>query len=164
MTGTLRRTAWRILLFALLGLLLEVFFTAAWSLAEGDWTLRGRTSPWMMLDYGLLGLVAVPVARFLGRLRLPLVARAAVYMTGIFAVELASGWFFDLAGLRIWDYRKMPLNLGGYITLAYALAWYALGLVLERLHDRLDAISLVLASRTPVARIDETADGRSTLT
>ncbi len=153
-----RRIVWRVLLFALLGLLLEVFFTAAWSLSQGDWTLRGRTSPWMMLDYGILGLVVGPVSRLLVRLRLPLVARAAVYMLGIFAVELASGWLFDLAGLRIWDYRQMPLNLGGYITLAYAPAWFALGLVLERLHDRIDALSITLASGVRAASADETPE------
>ena len=84
-----RRIAWRVLLFACLGLLLEVFFTAAWSACEGDRTLRSHTSPLMMLDYGLLGLLVGPVARRFARL--PLAVRAAFYMVGIFAVELASG-------------------------------------------------------------------------
>ncbi len=139
-----RRVAWRVLLFACLGLLLEVCFTAAWSACEGDWALRAHTSPWMMLDYGLLGLLVGPVARRCTRL--PLAVRAAIYMLGIFAIELASGWLFDLAGLRIWDYRSRPWNVGGYITLTYAPAWYALGLVLERLHAVLDRAAAHLAS------------------
>lgn len=146
-TSDLRRVAWRVLLFACLGLLLEVLFTAAWSGFEGDPTLRAHTSPWMMLDYGLLGLLIAPVSRRIGRL--PLALRAAVYMAGIFAVELASGWLFDLAGLRIWDYRSRPWNLGGYITLTYAPAWYALGLVLERLHAILDRAAASLAAARP---------------
>lgn len=144
---SVRRVAWRVLLFACLGLLLEVFFTAAWSACEGDPTLRAHTSPWMMLDYGLLGLLVGPVSRRIARLPLPL--RAAVYMTGIFAVELASGWLFDLAGLRIWDYRGRTWNVGGYITLTYAPAWYALGLVLERLHAVLDRAAAHLAGERP---------------
>ncbi len=138
-----RRVAWRVLLFACLGLLLEVFFTAAWSASEGDRTLRAHTSPWMMLDYGLLGVLVAPVARRIARL--PLALRAAVYMAGIFAVELASGWLFGIAGLRIWDYRSRPWNVGGYITLTYAPAWYALGLALERLHLVLDRAAAHLA-------------------
>ena len=57
-----RRAAMRVLLFALIGLLMEVFFTSTAALIRGNWNWHGGTSPWMMLDYGILGLAVGPIA------------------------------------------------------------------------------------------------------
>ena len=137
----MKRAALRYLLFGCYGLLLEVFFTAAWALFNGDWSLRGHTSPWMMLDYGLLGIVLMPAAERLKAAGFPLPVRALVYMVGIYAVEYVSGMLFDLAGLKIWDYSCLPLNVHGYITLAYAPFWYGLGLMLEWWYWHVDAVA-----------------------
>lgn len=139
-----KRPAMRFLLFALIGLLIEVFFTATWRGIGGDWNLRGNTSPWMMIDYGLLGVLLWPIYTRLKAANIPLVARAAVYMVGIFIVEYISGMIFTAFGLRIWNYDHYALNLHGQITLLYAPFWYALGLVLEPLHRRVDAIAVLL--------------------
>jgi len=141
-----------------MGLLLEVFFTAVLAGYRGNWNLHGQTSPWMILDYGLLGLVLMPVARPLIRRGVPLALRAAVYAAGIFAVELVSGWVFDLCGLTIWDYSHLPWNLGGYITAVYTPLWYALGLVVEPLYRKVDAVAVVLAHGFTAEQIE----GRST--
>ena len=53
MPSNTARASLRFFLFALLGLLMEVFFTAASELLDGDWNMHGKTSPWMMIDYGL---------------------------------------------------------------------------------------------------------------
>ena len=112
-----RRVLVRFLMMALIGLLMEVFFTGAGRLIhEGDWNMRGHTSPWMMLDYGLLAILIMPMARFLITRKVPLAARAIVYMLGIYVIEFVSGWVFDLCGLEIWDYSHLPLNVCGYIT------------------------------------------------
>lgn len=140
-----RRTAMRVLLFALLGLLFEVFFTSTGALIRGNWNWRGGTSPWMMIDYGILGLAVGPIASALKARRVPLALRAVVYMLGIFLVEYVSGEVFTALGLKIWDYSHLPLNLRGQITLTYAPAWYFLGLFLEYLHARIDACALVLS-------------------
>ena len=140
-----KRVLWRVILFAWAGMLMEVFFTAAFAFKSGNWSLHGHSSPWMMLDYGLLGVALMPLAGPLIRCGVPLAVRAGVYMLGIFAVELVSGWVFDWCGLSIWDYSRLPCNLHGYVTLLYAPLWYGLGLCLESLYRRIDAMARVLA-------------------
>jgi uncharacterized membrane protein len=139
-----KRPALRFLIFALIGLLIEVFFTATFSLIGGNPNMRGSTSPWMMIDYGLLGVLLMPVATPLIKKGVPLFVRAAVYMIGIFVIEYFSGLIFVAFGLEIWNYDDKPLNLHGQITLTYAPFWYALGLVVEWLHRRVDAIAVLL--------------------
>ena len=139
-----KRALTRFLLFALLGLLLEVFLGAGQHLYRGDWNLRGSTSPWMMLDYGLLGLVVMPLARLLSRGGFPLAARALVYMLGIFLVEYVSGTVFTWCGLQIWSYRDLPYNLHGQIALVFVVPWYLLGLSAEFLNRKLDACAVTL--------------------
>ena len=139
-----RRAAMRVLLFALIGLLMEVFFTSTAALIRGNWNWHGGTSPWMMLDYGILGLAVGPIAGALKARRVPLALRAVVYMLGIFFVEYVSGVLFTACGLHIWDYSDLPWNLQGQITATYAPAWYALGLGVEYLYRRVDACAVVL--------------------
>ncbi len=150
-----RRVLVRVLLFALFGLLVEVFFTAISSLLRGNWNFRGGTSPWMMLDYGILGLAVAPISAALTKRRFPLAARAVVYMLGIFLVEYVSGEIFTLFGLSIWDYSDLPLNLRGQITLTYAPFWFFLGLWLEFLNRRIDACAVVLVRGLRVEDLPE---------
>lgn len=140
-----KRALMRFLIFAMMGLLLEVFFGATNNLIRMNWNLRGSSSPWMMLDYGLFGIILMPMARPLIRRGVPLPARAFLYMCIIFLVEYVSGVLFHFVlGLRIWDYTHLPYNLHGQIALYYAPAWYALGLVAEYLYRRVDACAVVL--------------------
>lgn len=145
----IKQTAVRVLLFALLGLLIEVFFTAAGSLTRGDWNLRGHTSAWMMFDYGILGVAVYPISSWLIQRNVRLFLRAAVYMLGIFAVEYISGELFTALGLRIWNYSRLPLNFRGQITLLYAPFWYALGLGLETLYRWIDRCARALVQPDP---------------
>jgi len=139
-----KRVVLRFFLFALLGLLMEVFFTATVGAIKGDINARGSTSPWLMIDYGLLGVVTAPLRDALLRVGLPLAARAAVSMLGIFFIEYVSGLAFTAAGLRIWDYSTYAYNLHGQITLLYAPFWYGLGLGVELLYRKVDAIAVLL--------------------
>lgn len=138
------RAVTRFFLFALMGLLMEVFFTAIAHLVGGDWNARGSTSPWMMIDYGLLGVLTAPIRDALVRKGIPLVGRAVVYMLGIFLIEYVSGLIFTAAGLRIWDYSTYAYNLHGQITLLYAPFWFGLGLGVECLYRKVDAITVLL--------------------
>jgi len=140
-----KRAGCRFFLFALLGLLIEVFFTATAGLInDQNYNLRGSTSPWMMLDYGILGIATLPISTWLISRRVPLVGRAVVYMVGIFVIEYFSGLLFTAAGLRIWNYDHLAYNLHGQITLLYAPFWFALGLGIETLHRRVDAMAVTL--------------------
>jgi uncharacterized membrane protein len=135
----------RFLIFAMMGLLLEVFGGAFGSLLRYDWNLRGSTSPWMMFDYGLFGIILMSVATRLKQWRIPLVGRAAVYMLVIFLVEYVSGVIFHFGmGIQVWDYSSMRYNLHGQIALNFVPIWYFLGLVAEYLYVRVDACAVVL--------------------
>lgn len=140
-----KRMLARFLIFAMMGLLLEVFGGAFGDLLRHDWDLRGSTSPWMMIDYGLFGLILMPVATPLKQWRIPLVGRAVVYMLAIFLVEYVSGVIFHFGmGIRVWDYSSLPHNLYGQIALRYVPIWYSLGLIGEYLYARVDACAVVL--------------------
>jgi uncharacterized membrane protein len=141
-----RRVIIRFFIFAGIGLVMEVLFTATFALIDGDWNMHGRTSPWMMLDYGLLGIVTMWLARPMMARRIPLPLRAVVYMLGIFLVEYVSGMVFThVLGLKIWDYSHLAYDLHGQITLLYAPFWYLLGLCVEFLYRRVDACAVTLA-------------------
>lgn len=140
-----KRALIRFLIFAMMGLLLEVFGGAFHDLKALDWDLRGSTSPWMMFDYGLFGLILMPVANPLKRWGIPLPVRAFVYMLMIFFVEYASGCIFHFGmGIWVWDYSDLPYNLHGQIAAAFIPTWYFLGLVGEYLYARVDACAVTL--------------------
>jgi uncharacterized membrane protein len=139
-----KRVLLRVLLFALLGLVFEVFSTDLGALLHGKIGRNGNTSLLMMLDYGILGLVVHPFAEALKRRRVPLPLRAVVYMVGIFFVEYVSGRLFTACGWTIWDYSGLKWNLHGQITLLYVPVWYCVGLSVEFLYRRVDACAAVL--------------------
>ncbi len=140
-----QRAAIRFLIFALGGMLGEVFYGAILNGWGGNLNLHGQSSPWMMLDYGLLGVILMPIATRLKRAGLPLPARAFVYMLLIFLVEYVSGIIFTWGlGLRVWSYEGIPYNLHGQIMLYSAPIWYALGLCAEMFHRKVDAVAVLL--------------------
>lgn len=147
------RMAMRWFLFACIGLLIEVFFTGLASLLGGNISAMSKTSPWMMLDYGILGIAVWPVSQALIARGVPLAGRAAVYTLGIFFIEYVSGIAFNAIGIRIWDYShhtlniggtEIPMHLSGQITAYYTPFWFALGMVVEKLHKRVDAVAVYL--------------------
>ncbi len=154
MSVNVKRALARFLIFGMIGLLLEVFFVAVCAAKDGNWNLHGQSSPWMIFDYGLLGLVLMPIARPLIRRGIPLALRAIVYMLGVFTIEFVSGWLFHLAGLKIWDYSHLPYNLFGYISALYIPLWYAMGLAAEYVYGRVDAIAIVLVRGLTAERLE----------
>ena len=145
MSVNTKRVLYRFFIFALMGLLLEVLSGSWWQVRHGNWNMHGSSSPWMIFDYGLIGVVLMPIAQPMIRRGIPLLLRAVVYMAAIFLVEFVSGWLFDICSLEIWDYSSMPHNLFGYIAVGYIPIWYGLGLFLEFLYKRVDVAALVLA-------------------
>jgi uncharacterized membrane protein len=66
----------------------------------------------------------------------PLAVRAALYGSGILAVEYACGRVLRrLAGRAPWDYGRARFAVDGLVRLDYLPLWVAFGLGLERLHD-----------------------------
>lgn len=156
MSVSLKRVFFRWLLFGMLGMLFEVC-AMAWAVGrDGNLSLRGASSPWMLPIYGLIGIVLEPISRPLIKKRVPLVVRALLYMLLIFAVEYISGMIFLYFGINkrgagnmhtVWDYGWTRYNLHGQIALELAPTWYALALTLEFLYKRIDACAAVLALR-----------------
>lgn len=138
----------RFIIFGLLGMLFEVFLGGLWKLfANGDPLLRGFSSIWMILDYGLFGVILVPMARPMIKRKIPLILRAFVYMIVIYIVEFISGWLFDICGLKVWDNSGLTYQLCGYVALRYAPFWYFIGFVGEYTYKRVDAIAELLLNK-----------------
>lgn len=122
----------------MVGLLIEVFWTGAYSMIEGDASLTATTYLWMMPIYGFFGLVSEGVHE---RIRpRPILLRGLVWTGFIFAVEYTSGYLLRIfLGVCPWDYSGALYAVDGLIRLDYAPAWFLLGLIFEHLHDYLTA-------------------------
>lgn len=114
-------------IYAILGWILEVVYC---SVKEGKFTNRGfLAGPWCPI-YGFGGLLMV-------HLLTPLEHSAALIFLGAMViasgVELVGGWLLEkIFHQRWWEYDDMPFNLGGYICLAYSMAWGLGGVIVMR--------------------------------
>lgn len=134
----------RFLAYGVAGWVLEVVFTGVKApMRDGDWRLQSHTYLWMLPVYGSAAVLFEPAH---DRLRSrPWWHRGAAYTAGIYAVETAAGTAIRrLTGEVPWDYarpRRADGRVGrhwyGLVRPAYAPVWFATGLGLERLHDRL---------------------------
>jgi Putative ABC-transporter type IV len=145
MVGRHLRRADRALVYAVLGTVTEVVFTAtraATRRSTRDARLEGHTYLWMPPIYASLAVLYEPLHDAL-RDR-PLRQRAAVYAAGILAVEYASAMLIRRAtGVIPWDYTgQSPLAVRGAIRLDYAPVWAAAGMALEHVDDALRSVQL----------------------
>ncbi|MGD9128179.1 MAG: hypothetical protein PVH19_12450 [Planctomycetia bacterium] len=139
MDNTSKLIFWRFLIWGLFGLLLEVVFMAATELIQNhDVRLQGATSLWMILVYGLIGLLYPPIKSVLEKLKFQRFLRAGIYMGLIFLVEYLAGRIFLSFGLQLWNYDQL---LEGNHLLLYAILWYLLGYSLEWLYPKFDRIA-----------------------
>ncbi|MCS7085812.1 MAG: hypothetical protein RMM53_08765 [Bacteroidia bacterium] len=142
--------------FGCFGMAAEVLFTAVFGfheretgivgLWEGmqnrhpDWRLPGGSYVWMFPIYGLSGWLFPPVVKKI--IKYPLLFRLIVYMTGIYVVELATGWLLEMfIGVCPWDYNGP--HIFKYINLPHAPAWMLMGFAIEKIilfFDRVIAV------------------------
>jgi len=125
------------------GVLSEVVQTSLKApMRDKNLRLTGHTYLWMFPIYGSAAVLFEPAH---DRLRShPWWQRGLAWTVGIYAVEAASGEAIRRATGEVpWDYsrargtRPVPVNLKGLVRPAYAPLWFAVGLGLEQLHDRL---------------------------
>ena len=117
-----------------------VYGVAGWALdSVFVFVHSGRRRPSSLLNVPVYGLAQPLFEPLHDRIRRrPRLQRAAAYGSGILCVEYASGRLLRrLVGCAPWDYGRARLAVGGLVRLDYLPLWAALGLGLERLHDRL---------------------------
>ncbi len=128
------------IIYGLLGWCLEIIWTGVGSLLDGDVCLTARTYLWMFPIYGVVILFEPlhDIIRYW-----PAWRRGTVWMLLYFAVEYLTGWLLSVVlGTVPWDYSLAALNIHGLIRLDYAPAWFAAGLLFEKVHDRLDHVRI----------------------
>lgn len=111
--------------------------TALFAIGGGSYTglellWRGRSHWTMFCLGGLCFLLIGRLNRVEPRLPLPwrMVAGSVICTSG----ELLFGLLFN-RGYAIWDYRRLPYNLGGQICLLYSLLWLPVSLAAMWLYD-----------------------------
>ncbi|KOA18568.1 hypothetical protein CLHOM_34700 [Clostridium homopropionicum DSM 5847] len=131
----------RFIIYGFAGLCMEVFFVGFLSLLKGDFNMVGHTSIWMFPVYGSAVLLEY-VHEYLRPFSI--IVRGGIYTLLIFMAEFFSGWIFqNVLGVYPWDYTGSPFSVYGLIRLDYAPAWFLVGLIFEKLHDRLISAELL---------------------
>jgi uncharacterized membrane protein len=131
----------RFVIYGFAGWCTEIFWTGLGSLLSGDLRLQGWTYIWMFPIYGLAVLFE-PVHNKIRKW--PVIVRGGVYTVLIFIIEFSTGWMIKmLTGACPWDYGNRPFSVGGFIRLDYGPAWFAAGLLFERLHDTLTGVHIL---------------------
>ena len=115
--------------YGLIGLMLEIAWTAFCSMLKGDMSLRAHTSLIMLPIYGMV-LFLEPMFCALRGVRLPALIRGLCYAVMIFAFEYLSGRMLMLIGICPWHYYGR-FNIDGVIRLDYLPLWVFAGLMYE---------------------------------
>lgn len=128
----------RYVIYGMIGLVLEIFWTGLWALMLGNWEMPGFTYLWMFPIYGL----GVFMEVIHNRIRFwPLLIRGILWTGVIFTIEYIAGWLlYTILGACPWDYSGSLYNINGFIRLDFTPVWFVLGLIFERVHDYLDQI------------------------
>ena len=128
---------YRILLYGLLGVAMEILWTGAGSLLKGDYSLRGVSYLWMFPIYGGAVFLEPVHERIRG---LKWYIRGMLWVAVIFSLEFTSGLIIKMTvGMIPWDYSGTSLyTVGGLIRLDYIPVWFMVGLLFEQTHDFLN--------------------------
>ncbi|KAK5908115.1 hypothetical protein CgunFtcFv8_016200 [Champsocephalus gunnari] len=123
----------RLYVYALHGCLCEVAFTAVWDwCSTADRRLAGHSSLWALPMYAIaIYLIESLRERLLAR-HLPLPLRLAAYTMFIYLWEFSWGVGLSLLGACPWDYSGFRYNLGGLVTLEYAVPWTVAAFMAEQ--------------------------------
>ncbi|MBS4536065.1 hypothetical protein GOQ29_10610 [Clostridium sp. D2Q-14] len=128
----------KFIVYGLLGLLIEIFFTGIMSLIKSkDFTLIGHTYIWMFFIYGS----AVFLEKIHDTIRNKnFIIRGGIWSLVIFVIEFITGFLLEkIIGICPWDYSgNSPYTILGYIRLDYLPYWFILGLLFEKVHDYIE--------------------------
>lgn len=129
----------RFVIYGLLGWIIEIFWTGMGSLLKGNLMLSSFTYLWMFPIYGA-AVFLEPVHDQIEDL--PWYVRGGIWVVVILSIEYITGWFLNsLLGSCPWDYSDAtPYHIQGLIRLDYIPAWFMVGLIFERIHQKLDKL------------------------
>lgn len=132
------QTRAKFVVYGTAGWLIEVVMTGVHSLLIGrDRCAPAKTFLWMHPVYGLGGLLLEQTRVRVQRA--PRWLRCVQYLPLIYGVEYASGWLMRrVLGRCPWDYTSARLHLSGLVRLDYAPLWLLVGVLFEKLHERLE--------------------------
>ncbi|MFA5524457.1 MAG: hypothetical protein WDA24_08865 [Tissierellales bacterium] len=125
------------IIYGLLGMIMEIFWTGIHSLISGDLNLISQTSIWMFFIYGS-AVFLEPIHDKIRRKNV--IFRGITWTFLIFIIELLCGFLLNLLiGSCPWDYKDSTVyTLNGYIRFDYFPVWFVVGLVFEKIHAFLD--------------------------
>lgn len=126
----------RFIIYSMLGIYMEIFWTGLGAVFKGEYTMTGHSSVIMMFIYG--GIVLMEPAFRQLRDYSPAV-RGIIYSLIIFAAEYFSGLLLLKYNICPWDYSYALYNMKGVIRLDYMPLWFMAGLIYERLYFVLTA-------------------------
>lgn len=122
----------RLYVYALHGCLCEVVFTAVWDgVSSGDVRLGGHSSLWALPMYASAIFVMEYLSSRLLAQGQPLTIRLTTYTLFIYLWEFSWGVGLSLFGACPWDYSGFRFNLGGLVTLEYAVFWAIAAFIAE---------------------------------
>lgn len=115
------------------GWCLEVLWTGFINLCKSDKKLSSNTSLIMFPIYGMAAFIK-PIYKLVKDKNMML--RGSLYTVLIYVTEFTSGYFLKKHNMCPWDYSESKYNIKGIIRLDYAPAWFAVGLIYEKLLNK----------------------------
>ena len=148
---------YRLYFWGVHGVFLEVVFTGVWEfVVTGNWQLKGVSSIWSFLVYGVgTFCFGEAVRNWLIRRHVSVQVRCLLYVLCVYAWEFAAGALLSYFDACPWDYTAFDYDLMGLITLEYAPLWFFGGVYFELL---VSAMSNLERAPAPVPCTAATSD------
>lgn len=124
----------RFFIYGFSGWVTEVFWTGISAAFKGDINMTGHTSVWMFWIYALGGILFEPIYKNIKQHSL--FTRGCIWTVLIFLAEAFSGIILRYFGIEAWKYETL-LSVYGLIRLDYLPAWFLVGLLYEKLNNKL---------------------------
>ena len=130
---TKRLVLFRLYVYGLHGIAVELFYTALWHLiADGNFKLQGYTSLYIFFIYAVqvAGIeIAAPQLKAAG---LPWYLRGVLYTFWTYSWEFTTGYVLKYFDACPWDYEPWFSNhFMGLVTMEYAPFWFGGSLLAE---------------------------------
>lgn len=118
------------------GWLLECFWTGIGCIftKQKDRKLTCHTSLWMFPIYGMAAII-LPLSKAIQNKCV--LVRGGVYSISILSTEYITGRILKKYKACPWDYSKSKYNIDGVIRLDYIPVWFLVGLLYEKLLNKM---------------------------